>query len=146
MALYDVMGKYLEVPAYKFMGQKLRDAVPVAAWSWGGPITEEFRDDIVRAVDQGYMIFKIHTNPLNDVLDWLRAAEEVAPPGFKIHLDFTGRRGRTMAAVLPLVAELERNHPIVGWIEDPFDVSDMEGWRNRAPARPFPSFTVVLPS
>jgi L-alanine-DL-glutamate epimerase-like enolase superfamily enzyme len=130
MALYDVMGKYLEMPAYKLMGQKLRDAVPVAAWSWGGPTTDEFRDDIVRAVDQGYMIFKIHTNPLNDVLEWLRAAEEVAPPGFKIHLDFTGRRGRTMATVLPLVAELERNHPIVGWIEDPFDVSDIEGWRN----------------
>lgn len=130
MALYDVIGKYLEVPAYKLMGQKLRDAVPVAAWSWGGPTVDEFREDIVRAVEQGYMIFKIHTNPLNDVLDWLRAAEEVAPPGFKIHLDFTGRRGRTMAAVLPLVAELERNHPIVGWIEDPFDVSDMEGWRN----------------
>jgi galactonate dehydratase/D-galactarolactone cycloisomerase len=76
------------------------------------------------------MIFKIHTNPLNDVFEWLRAAEEVAPPGFKIHLDFTGRRGRTMGVVLPLVAELERNHPIVQWIEDPFDVSDMDGWRN----------------
>ena len=33
MALYDVMGKYLEVPAYKLMGQKVRDAVPVAAWT-----------------------------------------------------------------------------------------------------------------
>ena len=32
-ALYDVMGKYLEVPAYKLMGQKVRDRVPVAAWT-----------------------------------------------------------------------------------------------------------------
>ncbi|HCL31652.1 MAG TPA: hypothetical protein DIC52_24885, partial [Candidatus Latescibacteria bacterium] len=33
MALYDVMGKYLEVPAYKLMGRKVRDAAPVAAWT-----------------------------------------------------------------------------------------------------------------
>jgi len=34
MALYDVMGKHLGVPAYKLMGQKVRDAAPVAAWGW----------------------------------------------------------------------------------------------------------------
>ena len=32
-ALYDVMGKYLEIPAYKLMGQKQRDAVSLAAWT-----------------------------------------------------------------------------------------------------------------
>ena len=32
-ALYDAMGKHLEVPAYKLMGQKVRDRVPVAAWT-----------------------------------------------------------------------------------------------------------------
>ena len=32
-ALWDVMGKHLEVPAYKLLGRKLRERVPVAAWS-----------------------------------------------------------------------------------------------------------------
>ena len=32
-ALYDLMGKRLEVPAYKLMGQKRRDAVSLAAWT-----------------------------------------------------------------------------------------------------------------
>ena len=129
MALYDIMGKYLEVPVHKLMGPKLRDAVAVAAWSWGGPTPEEFRDDIARAAQQGYTIFKIHTNPLVHVTDWLRAAAEVAPPGFKIHLDFTGRRGRTLGAVLPLVNELERNYPIIEWIEDPFDARHVAEWK-----------------
>ncbi len=129
MALYDVMGKYLEAPAYKLMGQKLRDAVTVAAWCWGGPSAEEFRDEIVRASDQGYTIFKIHTTPLHDMIERTRAAEEVAPEGFRIHYDFTGRRGRTLGVVLPLIAELEKDHPIVGWIEDPLDRSDVDGWR-----------------
>ena len=32
-ALYDAMGKALEKPAYKLMGQKRRDAVSLAAWT-----------------------------------------------------------------------------------------------------------------
>ncbi len=129
MAMYDIMGKYLEVPAYKLMGQKLRDGVSVASWCWGQPTVDEFRDEVIRSVKQGYTIFKIHTSPSHDMFEWTRAAEEVAPDGFKIHFDFTGRRGRTLGAVLPIVAELERNHPIVGWIEDPFDRTDIESWK-----------------
>ena len=46
-ALYDVMGKYLEIPAYKLMGQKVRDAVPVAAWTRPCP-PEVYREEIQR--------------------------------------------------------------------------------------------------
>jgi L-alanine-DL-glutamate epimerase-like enolase superfamily enzyme len=136
-ALYDAIGKYLEVPAYKLMGQKLRDAGSVAAWSWGGPSPEQFAEDICRAADQGYTIFKIHCNPLVDIMEWTRAAEEVAPPGFKLHYDFTGRRGPlpTLAAMMPIVKELE-SHSIVGWIEDPLPRNDIDGWRRlRAESR-----------
>ena len=125
MALYDVMGKHLEVPAYKLMGQKMRDAVPVAAWTRPcGP--EVFRGEVERAVDQGYTIFKMHTSTLYDVVEQTRAAEEVAPPGFKIHWDFN--HNRTMGTVLPIIEELERNHPIVGFIEDPLRWEDIDGW------------------
>ena len=129
MALYDIMGKYLEVPAYKLIGQKVRDSVSCAAWCWGGPTKEELAADIVRAAEDGYMILKIHTTPTADVFEMTRTIEAAAPPGFKVHLDFTGRRGRTLGAVLPIVARLEREHPIVGWIEDPFDCADIESWR-----------------
>ncbi len=129
MALYDIMGKYLEVPAYKLVGQKVRDSISCAAWCWGGPTKEELATDVQRAADEGYMIFKIHTAAIQDVFERVRVFEEVAPPGFKVHLDFTGRRGRSLGAVLPIVARLEREHPIVGWIEDPFDRTDIESWR-----------------
>lgn len=129
MALYDVMGKYLEVPAYKLMGQKLRDGVSVAAWTRPCP-PDVFATEIQRAISQGYNTFKMHTAPYWDVFEQSRAAAEIAPEGFKIHWDFTGRRGRTLGAVLPIIEELERNHPIVGYIEDPLDQSDIDGWRN----------------
>ncbi len=124
-ALYDVMGKYLEVPVYKLIGQKVRDAVPVAAWTRPAS-PETFRDEISRAADQGYTIFKMHTCDYHDVVEQTRLAEEVAPEGFKIHYDFNGNR--SLAAVLPTIQELERNHPIVGYIEDPLVKNDVDGW------------------
>jgi len=124
-ALYDVMGKYLDVPAHKLMGQKVRDAVPVAAWTRPAS-PEAFRDEIRRAADQGYMIFKMHTCSYHDVMEQTRLAEEVAPEGFKIHYDFNGNR--SLGAVLPIISELERNHPIVGYIEDPLVKSDIDSW------------------
>ena len=129
MAMYDIMGKYLEAPAYKLIGQKVRDSISSAAWCWGGPTDQELADDVTRAVNDGYTIFKIHTSPLADIFNWTRIIEEVTPPGFRVHYDFTGRRGRTLGGVLPIVARLERDHPIVEWIEDPFDTADIESWR-----------------
>ena len=123
-ALYDVMGKHLDVPAYKLMGQKVRDAVSVAAWT-AQASPEEFAGEIERAVAQGYRTFKMHTASFHDVLAQTRAAEEVAPEGFKIHYDFNGNR--TLATVLPLIKELEA-HPVVGHIEDPLPKNDLDSW------------------
>ncbi|MCZ6676528.1 MAG: hypothetical protein O7E52_04685 [Candidatus Poribacteria bacterium] len=124
-ALYDVMGKHLEVPAYKLMGQKVRDAVSVAAWTRPAS-PEDFREEIRRAMNQGYTTFKMHTCAYYDVMEQTRAAEEVASEGFKIHYDFNSNR--SLAAVLPVVRELEK-HPIVGYIEDPIVRSDIDSWR-----------------
>ncbi len=123
-ALYDVMGKYLDVPAYKLMGQKVRDAVSVGAWtSQASP--EEFAGEVVRAAEQEYRVFKMHTASFFDVVEQTRAAEKVVPEGFKLHYDFNGNR--TLATALPLVKQLEA-HPIVGFIEDPFPKSDRDAW------------------
>ena len=124
-ALYDVMGQYLEVPAYKLMGPKVRDRVPVAAWTRPAD-PEELSREIVRAADQGYRLFKMHTCQHYDVFEQNRAVEDVAPPGFKMQYDFNSNR--TLATVLPIVKQLEKS-PVVGYIEDPLVLSDVEGWR-----------------
>ncbi len=132
-ALYDAMGKHLEVPAYKLMGQKCRDAVSTAAWT--RPCSpQEFREEVRHAAQQGYTILKMHTSARYDVMEQTRLAEEVAPEGFRIHYDFNGgalsggRSSRTIATVLPLLRELEK-HPIVGFVEDPLARYDIHGWR-----------------
>ena len=45
----------------------------------------------------------------------------------KIHWDFNANR--TLASVLPVVDQLEREFPVVGFIEDPVERQDIEGWR-----------------
>ncbi|MDQ3702028.1 MAG: hypothetical protein M3442_14070, partial [Chloroflexota bacterium] len=112
-ALYDLMGKYLQQPAYKLMGQKVRDWVPVAAWTKPVP-PETLAAEVTRAVAEGYSVMKMHSAEYYDILEQNRAVEEVAPPGFLMHYDFN--HNRSLANVLPVVAELERSHA-VGWIE-----------------------------
>ena len=126
MALYDLMGKALEVPVYKLLGQKVRDMVAVAAWT--RPCSPDvFAAEIERAASEGYRVFKMHSNEKWDVIEHTKAAEKVAPPGFKLHWDLN--HNRTIGTILPIVTEMEKNHPIVGFIEDPLIWSDIEGWR-----------------
>ena len=124
-ALYDVMGKHLGIPAYKLMGQKVRDRVPVMAWTRPAS-PEDLSREIVRAVDQGYMMFKMHTCQHYDVFEQNRAVEDVAPEGFLMQWDMN--HNRAMATVLPIVKALERSR-VVGFIEDPLLLTDVDGWR-----------------
>lgn len=124
-ALYDVMGKHLGLPAYKLMGQKVRDRVPVMAWTRPAS-PEDLSKEILRAVEQGYMLFKMHTCPHYDVLEQQRAVEDVAPEGFLMQWDMN--HNRAMATVLPIVKALERSR-ITGFIEDPLLLTDVDGWR-----------------
>ncbi len=124
-ALYDAMGKAIEEPAYKLLGQKVRDRVPVAAWTRPAA-PEDFASEIQRAAQEGYTIFKMHSAEQHDVIEQTRAAQEVAPDGFKVHWDFNHNRPST--AVLRIVDELEK-FPVVGFLEDPLYPYDIEGWR-----------------
>ena len=135
-ALYDVMGKHLDVPAHKLMGEKLRDWVPVAAWTRpASPL--HFQQEIQRAASEGYRVFKMHTSSYFDVFEQTRMAEEVAPQGFKIHYDFNSNR--SIGVAIPIIKELEENHPVVGYIEDPLMRHDLDGWRRVREATGLPT-------
>lgn len=125
-ALFDVMGKHLNLPVHALLGQKVREWVPCCAWTRPAS-PSDFADDIERAVEDGYTTFKMHTASHFDVLEQLGAARAVAPPGFKLHLDFN--HNRTLASVLPLLQELQEEHSdLVGFIEDPVLYEDLESW------------------
>ncbi len=140
-ALYDAMGKCLEIPAYKLMGTKVRDRVAVAAWTRPCP-PEVFSREIQRAVDQGYNLFKMHTCHHYDVYEQTDAAEQVAPERFRIQYDFN--HNRSLGVVLPILKRLEKSW-VVGSVEDPLVLTDIDGWRRLREKTEIPLYMHVPP-
>ena len=97
----------------------------MAAWTVAQP-PEAMAEEVRQAAGRGYRWIKYHLDQSQNVLDQTEAMQEVAPRGFRIHYDFNGNR--SLGAVLPIISELERNHPIVGYIEDPLVKSDIDSW------------------
>ena len=124
-AIYDAVGKHLEVPAYKLIGQKVRDRVPVAAWTRPAS-PEDLAAEVQRAVGEGYMTFKMHSCNYYCILEQTRAVEDVAPEGFRFHWDLN--HNRPLNWVLKTVEKLDKS-PVVGILEDPLNWRDLEGWR-----------------
>ena len=140
-ALYDAMGKCLEIPVYKLMGTKIRDRVAVAAWTRPCP-PEVFAREIGRAVDQGYNLFKMHTCHHYDVYEQTEAAEQVAPERFRIQYDFN--HNRSLGVVLPILKRLEKSW-VVGSVEDPLVLTDIDGWRRLREKTALPLYMHVPP-
>jgi L-alanine-DL-glutamate epimerase-like enolase superfamily enzyme len=125
MAIYDLMGKYLGLPAWKFLGPKVRSWVPVAAWTMSQP-PEAMAEEVKSVSQRGYRWMKYHVDVFQNVTDQTAAMQKVAPPGFKVHYDFNANSD--FEAVYPVLKELEK-FPVAGRIEDPLPNIDHEGYR-----------------
>jgi len=125
MAMYDLMGKYLGIPAWKLLGPKVRDWAPVAAWTVSQP-PDALAAEVRSVAARGYRWLKYHVDPFQNVLDQTEAMQKAAPPGFKIHYDFNANSD--LVVMLPILTELEK-FPIAGRFEDPLRGTDREGYR-----------------
>jgi L-alanine-DL-glutamate epimerase-like enolase superfamily enzyme len=126
MAMYDLMGKYLDIPAWKLIGEKVRDRIPVAAWT-ASFTPEHMAKEVKHAASLGYRWLKYHVDEMQNVVDQTRAMQAAAPKGFKVHYDFNMNSDRRrIEPVLDALKECS----IVGRIEDhhaPVD-SIVRGW------------------
>ena len=125
MAIYDLMGKYLGIPVWKLIGPKVRDWMPVAAWTVSRH-PDELAEEVVSVAQRGYHWIKYHVDVLQNVVDQAVAMQAVAPPGFKVHFDFNGHQ--SLEQVYPVLKELEKL-PIAGRVEDPVTTKDREAYR-----------------
>jgi len=125
MAMYDLMGKYLDIPAWKLIGEKVRDRIPVSAWT-ASFAPEEMAKEVKQAASLGYKWLKYHVDETQNVVDQTRAMQAAAPPGFKVHFDFNVNSHRE--AIEPVLDAL-KEFRIVGRIEDPISTAMPEDWR-----------------
>ncbi len=125
MALYDLMGKHLGIPAWKLLGPKARSWIPVAAWTVSQP-PEGMAQEVRMAARQGYHWLKYHVDEIQNVIDQTEAMQQAAPRGFKVHYDFNSNSD--LYTMCPILKELER-FPVAGRFEDVLPAGDEEGHR-----------------
>jgi hypothetical protein len=121
-AMYDLMGQTAGVPVYKLFGQKHRSWVPVGSWTVSTH-PDRMAEAVERYAAAGYAWMKYHLSPFENVFDQVEAMQAVAPPGFRIHFDFTG--GGTDDHAIDLLTRLQE-YPIAGCFEDAIDERDIE--------------------
>jgi len=134
MAMYDLMGKYLDIPAWKLIGEKVRDRMPVSAWT-ASFTPEHMAREVKHAASLGYRWLKYHVDEAQNVVAQTRAMQAVAPKEFRVHYDFNMNSSRL--AIEPVLDELKK-FPIVGRIEDPITVYDPDGWKHFRKKYDFP--------
>ena len=135
-AIYDLVGKHNEVPAYKLFGQRattnavaggpsLHNRVPVSTWTVS-QTPEKMAEEVQHAVDAGHRWLKYHTNHFHNIIDQTEAMQAVAPRGFKVHYDLNF--DSTVEHIVNLAREMSK-YPIVGAFEDPLTNEDFEGYK-----------------
>jgi len=128
MALYDAVGKALEIPAHcLFPLPKIRDWCPLGWWNTKMP-PEALAEEAKEAVSKGYTAHKIKTRPWLDCYAQTEAISAVTPEHYRIDMDWNDMLLHVGIAT-PILQELEK-HPKVALFEGPLPQRDIEGYRH----------------
>lgn len=125
-AIYDLVGRHLDVPVYRLLGGAYRDRIHCSAW-FG---QREPRDAAERAAElqaMGYDCLKFKGSLSEDPVAICRAIAERCGRSFRIIIDPNGRWERP-AEILPFLRELEALGNV--WmLEDPIPRWNLDGFR-----------------
>lgn len=128
MAVYDLMGKALEVPVYKLFNlPQVRTWCPLAWWNTKMP-PEVLAEEAKEAAARGYTAHKFKARPWLDVYAQVEAVSAVTPPHYRLEPDWNGMllHVGNAAPVLAALSKYER----VALFESPIPHEDAAG--NRA--------------
>lgn len=127
MALYDVVGKALGVPAWRLFNlPQVREWAPIAWWNTKmGPadLALEAQD----AVREGYIAHKFKVRPWLDIWEQVAAVSAVTPPHYRIDVDWNEHLVHVGNA-LPVLTELDKMERVAIY-ESPIMHDDVEGYR-----------------
>jgi L-alanine-DL-glutamate epimerase-like enolase superfamily enzyme len=126
MAIYDVVGKALEVPVSSLLGPRVREWCPIAWWNTKmtpRALAEEARE----AVAAGYTFHKFKARPWIDVYEQVAAVRAVTPDNYRLDIDWNGMLLDAGNAV-PVLQELDRDDRVAIY-ETPIPHPDLEGYR-----------------
>lgn len=136
-ALWDIKGKYLNVPIHQLLGGKARESIKVYSWI-GGDRPSDVGAAAKEVVDKGFTAIKMNGTDelqyidsyekIDRVLANVSAIRDAVGPYIGIGIDFHGRVHKPMAKVL--AKELEQFRPM--FIEEPVLPENNEALRDIA--------------
>lgn len=127
MALFDAVGRALDVPIHSLLGTRVHDRTELAWWCNDMP-AENWVAECEEALDRGYRSIKLKGRPWFDLREQIRRVSEAVPPWFEVNVDFNATLLDAERAI-PLLRELEQ-YPQVRLFEEPIPDEGLEG--NRA--------------
>lgn len=134
MALWDILGKSLNVPVYKLLGGKTMDKVRIYVNGWfaGAKTPEEFGQKAAIAVKRGITAMKwdpfgksyleISNKDLDTALKCIQAVREAAGDGVDLLIEGHGRFN--VPTGIKIARELEQFKPM--WFEEPVPPDNLE--------------------
>ncbi|MEX1018583.1 MAG: mandelate racemase/muconate lactonizing enzyme family protein [Litorilinea sp.] len=124
MALFDCVGKQLDVPVHALLGNKIRDWCPISWWAMDMPAAD-WAHQCADALAQGYMTAKLKARTWYDIHAALQAVFEVTPPQFQLDLDWNATLDNSANAVKFLSTLTQ--YPQVAMFESPIPQDDVAG-------------------
>ena len=124
IALFDLVGKALGVPAHRLLGAQVREWCPISWWTVDMH-PQDWAIECAEAASQGYMSAKLKARPWRDLHAALQAILAVVPCGFSLDLDFNGTLGNAANAI-QFLKSLEA-YQEVAVIETPIPQGDVAG-------------------
>jgi len=149
LALWDILGKSVNLPVYKLVGGACRDKIRVYANGWSGGATDpvQIKDKAQEAMASGYRAFKfslaVASWPLNDrqLIRKIAAAAAVirdaVGPDCPLMFDGHGRHDADLA--IKIAAALEEFD--LYFFEEPVQPEDVEAMAKVAASAPMPLAT-----
>lgn len=123
LALFDLLGQALEVPAYKLLGGAYRPDVPIYA-GLGGTQPDPVRRQAAELIEEGYRALKLHLRVPNPAL--IAIVEAVRNEvGAEVELLVDVHGTRDVSTAIELGRGLEANG--VRWLEAPCQPEDVAG-------------------
>jgi galactonate dehydratase len=136
-ALWDIKGKFFNVPVYELLGGAVKDRVKVYR-SIQGETPQELAADAKKAMKEGYSILKTCPCPISGFVDsydkidfvddMISAVKEVIGNKCDLAIDFHGRMHRPMAKLM--IKRLEK-HDLL-FIEEPVIPTNKEAMKEFA--------------
>ena len=124
-ALYDIMGKALNVPVHQLLGQKVHDKTPFGYWSID-MTPDEWAAEAKHAYALGYRLHKIKARPWFEVAEQVGAITDVVPDDYQLRVD-ANDSFETAARTIEVARQLRKYN--IESFETPIPQSHIDGYK-----------------